>query len=102
MDVKEQKRIYLLAISIGKIHRDYFQGSSHHVFSFCGDVGTVIQDLQDLLPRPFPNSVHDQYLNSDLFAYIQEICRPDLGRVNNQQALEVVCIFLSQNPRDFP
>jgi hypothetical protein len=101
MDEKEQKRIYPEVISIGKSHRDYFQGSNHRVFSFCGDVGTAIQDLQDLFCRRFPNSVHDQYLNSDLFVYIQGICRLDLVQVSNQQVLVVVCTSLCQNPRDF-
>jgi hypothetical protein len=81
-------------------HRDYFQGSNHHVFSFCGDGGIAIQDLQDLFRRLFPNSGHDQYLNFDLLVYIQGICRLDLSQVSNQQVLEVVCISLYQNPRD--
>jgi hypothetical protein len=81
-------------------HRDYFQGSNHHVFSFCGDVGTAIQDLQDLFHRQFPNFEHDQYLNSDLSVYIQGICRLDLSQVNSPQVLGVVCTFLYQNLRD--
>jgi hypothetical protein len=97
---KEQKRFYLEVTSTGMSHRDYFQGSNHHGFSFCGVVGTVIQDLLDLFRRQFPNFEHDRYLNSDLSVYIQGICRLDLSQVNNQLVLEVVCTFLCQNLRD--
>jgi hypothetical protein len=81
-------------------HRDYFQDSNHHVFSFCGVVGTASQDLQDLFHRQFPNFAHDQYLNSDLSVYIQEIYKLDHAQVDNQQVLEVVCISLFQNLGD--
>jgi hypothetical protein len=101
MGERERKRFYLLVTSIGMSHRDCFQGSSHHEFSFCGDVGTAIQDLPDLSHRLLPNFEHDQYLNFDLFFYIQGICKFDHVQVNNQQVLEVVCISLFQNLGDF-
>jgi hypothetical protein len=101
MAEKEQKRICPEVISIGKSHRDYFLSSNHHVFSFCGDVDTVIQDLSGLFRHQFPNSAHDQYLNSGLFFDIQGICRLDLVQEDNQQVLEVACISLCQNPKDF-
>jgi hypothetical protein len=101
MGEKERKRFYPSVISIDKSHLDYFQGANHHVFSFCGDVGTANQDLQDLFRRHFPNFVHDQYRNSALFVYIQGICRLDLVREDNQQVLEVACISLFRNPKDF-
>jgi len=81
---KEQKRFCLEVTSRGMSHRDYFQGSIHHVFSFCGVVGTVIQDLQDLFRRQFPNYERDRYLNFDLSVYIQGICKCDLWQVSNQ------------------
>jgi hypothetical protein len=84
MVVKEQKRFYLEVTSTGMSHRDYFQDSNHHGFSFCDVVGTITQDLQDLFRRLFPNFERDQYLNSDLSVYIQEICKRDLWQVSNQ------------------
>jgi hypothetical protein len=82
-------------------HRDYFQGSNHHVFSFCGAVGTAIQDLKDLFRRQFPNFSHDQYLNFVLLVYIQGIYKFDHVQVDNQQVLEAACISPFQNPGDF-
>jgi hypothetical protein len=101
MGEQEQKRFFPEVISNGKSHRDCFQGSTRHEFSSDDDVGTVIQDLQDLSPRLFPNSAHDQYLNFDQFSCIRGICRLDLEQVNNQQVLEAVCTFLCQNLKDF-
>jgi hypothetical protein len=101
MGEKEQKRFCLWVISIGKSHRDYFQGSNHHVFSFCGDADKVSQDLQDLFHPLFPNSVHDQYLNSDQFVYIQGICKFDHAQADSQLVLGAVCISLFQNRGDF-
>jgi hypothetical protein len=97
---QEQRIAFPLVISTGMSHRDYFQDSNHHVFSFCGVVGTASQDLQDLFHHQFPNFAHDQYLNSDPSVCIQEICRLDLSQANNQQVLGVVCTFLYQNLRD--
>jgi hypothetical protein len=101
MGERERKRFYPLAISMCMSHRDCFQGSNHRVFSFCGDVDTAIQDLQDLFRHPFPNCEHGQYLNLDLLFYIQGICKFDHAQVDNQQVLEAACISLFQNLGDF-
>ena len=74
-------------------HRDYFQGSNHHVFSFCGGVCTAIQDLQHLFHRQSPNFEHDQYLNLDLFVYTQGIYKFDREQGDNQQVLDAENIF---------
>jgi hypothetical protein len=101
MAEKERKRFYPSVTSIDKSHRDYSRGSSHHVFSFCDDDDTAIQDLLDLSRRQFPNFVHDQYLYSAPFFYIQGICTLDLAQVDNQQVPEVGCISLCQNLKGF-
>jgi hypothetical protein len=101
MGERERKRFFPLAISMCMSHRDCFRGSNHHVFSFCGDVGTAIQDLQDLFRRLFPNCEHDRYPNFDPPVYIQGICKFDHVQGDNQQVLEVGCISLFQSLKDF-
>jgi hypothetical protein len=101
MGERERRRFSPSVISKGMSHRDCFQGSNHRVFSFCGDVGIAIQDLQDLFHRLFPNSEHDQYLNLDLFVCTQGIYKFDHAQGDNQLVLAVGCISPFQNLGDF-